>query len=119
LRQNFAALPGESTVAAAWRPDPALSPGDTFLAAEHLWGALDCPAGWACHLFADAPRGTVTARLTTTVTRPVVLGEEHVTFGWLVSQSGRRYTAGSAITTRDGELCARSESLWVIPTPRG
>ncbi|MEU8893988.1 hypothetical protein [Streptomyces sp. NPDC048442] len=119
LRQNFSLLAEESLVAATWRPDPALSPGSSTLAAEHLWGALDCPGGWACRLFGDAPHDTVTGYLTTTVARPVVLGEEHVTFGWAISHSGRKHMAGSAIATRAGELCAYSQALWLAPSASG
>jgi ADP-ribose pyrophosphatase YjhB (NUDIX family) len=115
LRQNFSALPEESMVTTAWRPDPGLNPGGTVLPVEHVWGALDCPAGWTSHRFSDAPRGTVTAYLAAAVLRPVVLGEEYVTFGWKISHSGRKYMAGSAVVTRDGELCAHAESLWLGP----
>ncbi|MFI0980786.1 hypothetical protein ACH4SP_27715 [Streptomyces sp. NPDC021093] len=115
LRQNFSLLAEESMVATTWRPDPALGAGCSTLASEHLWGALDCPGGWACRLFGDAPRHTVTAYLATTVVRPVVLGADHVTFGWPISHSGRKHMAGSAIVTREGELCAYSQALWLAP----
>ncbi|MFJ4880527.1 PaaI family thioesterase [Streptomyces sp. NPDC088745] len=118
LRQNVSALPGHDMVATTWRPDPELSPGSAFLPAEHVWGALDCPAGWTCHLFSAAPRGTVTAYLAADVRRPVVPGEEYVSFAWKVSHAGRKYVAGSALATRDGELCAHAESLWLSPAPR-
>ncbi|MFF0739970.1 hypothetical protein ACFYVL_06170 [Streptomyces sp. NPDC004111] len=117
LRQGFGAWDEGRMAVAAWTPDPALNPGERHLSAAQLWGALDCPGGWACRVFAQAPVGTVTVSLTTTVTRPVVLGEDHVTFGWTVSASGRKYRAGSAIVTRDGEVCARAEALWLAPSP--
>ncbi|MFJ6701036.1 hypothetical protein ACIQM4_33975 [Streptomyces sp. NPDC091272] len=116
LRQNLALLGEESLVAAAWTPDPALGQGGSTLPAEHLWGALDCPGGWACRLFGDAPPNTVTAYLATTVLRPVVLGEDHVSFGWSVSHSGRKHMAGSAVATREGELCAYAKALWLSPS---
>ncbi|CAM5468634.1 hypothetical protein GCM10010329_31520 [Streptomyces spiroverticillatus] len=118
LRQNISALPEQEMVATTWRPDPALSPGRASLPAEHVWGALDCPAGWTCHLFSAAPRGTVTAYLAAEVLRPVVPGEEYVSFAWKISHSGRKYVAGSALATRDGELCAHAESLWLSPATR-
>ncbi|MFJ2738447.1 hypothetical protein ACIO3O_02150 [Streptomyces sp. NPDC087440] len=118
LRQNISALPEHAMVAAAWRPDPALRPGSAPLPTEHVWGALDCPAGWACHLYSDAPYGTVTAYLAAEVLRPMVPGEEYVSFAWKIAHSGRKYLAGSAVATRDGELCAHAESLWLSPATR-
>ncbi|MFG2140228.1 PaaI family thioesterase [Streptomyces sp. NPDC048650] len=118
LRQTFSLLPEQSLVAATWTPDPELGPGGDELPAEHVWGALDCPGGWACRLFSAAPHETVTAHLATTVTKPVVLGEEHITFGWVISKAGRKHMVGSAIATRDGELCARSTALWLTLPPQ-
>ncbi|ARF58153.1 PaaI family thioesterase [Streptomyces gilvosporeus] len=113
LRQNFSQRPEQRMVVAPWTPDPELGRGRTVLTPEQMWGALDCPGGWACRLFSDAPHETVTAYMATTVTKPVVLGEDHVTFGWVLSKSGRKHMVGSAIATRDGELCARTEALWL------
>lgn len=113
LRQTFSLLTKQSMVVAPWTPDPELGDGSKTLPAEHLWGALDCPGGWACRLFSDAPHETVTACLATTVTKPVVLGTDHITFGWVISKSGRKHVVGSAIATRDGELCAHTEALWL------
>ncbi|WP_406130115.1 hypothetical protein OHQ89_51230 [Streptomyces canus] len=56
---------------------------------------------------------TRAAYLATTVTKPVVLGEGHITFGWVISNTGRKHMVGSAIATRDGELCACSTALWL------
>ncbi|MFI9359473.1 hypothetical protein ACIG5E_00185 [Kitasatospora sp. NPDC053057] len=113
LRQTFALLPEQSLVAATWTPDRELTQGGGELAAEDIWGALDCPGGWACRLFNDAPHETVTAYLATTVAKAVVPGEDHITFGWATSVSGRKHLVGSAIATRDGELCAYSTALWL------
>ena len=118
LRQTFSLLPERRMVVASWTPDPELGEGSSVLAAEYVWGALDCPGGWACRMFSDAPHETVTAYLATTVTKPVVLGEDHITFGWVISKSGRKHMVGSAIATRDGELCARTEALWLTLPPQ-
>ncbi|MFI6448938.1 PaaI family thioesterase [Kitasatospora sp. NPDC050543] len=117
LRQAFAPLLRDSRAAAVWTPDPALNPGGTELPVELVWAGLDCPGGWVARLFGGAPEQTVTAHLAATLLRPVRLGEQHLAFGWPMSRSGRKYRVGSAIATRDGELCATAEALWLAPVP--
>ncbi|GAA1936433.1 hypothetical protein [Kitasatospora viridis] len=115
LRQLFAPLPEASQSVALWTPDPQLAPDAEELPVELVWAGLDCPGGWVSRLFGGAPVQTVTASLAATVLRPVRIGVEHLVLGWPVTSSGRKHLVGSAILTRDGELCASAEALWLTP----
>ncbi|MQY05246.1 PaaI family thioesterase [Actinomadura macrotermitis] len=113
LRQFLGLLPERGVVAAAWRPAPALGGPDGALPAVQAWAALDCPAGWARFRRPDAPARVMTANLAATLHRPIIAGERHVAFGWVISRDGRKTVAGSAVATADGELCAVARSLWI------
>ncbi|WP_329123083.1 PaaI family thioesterase [Streptomyces sp. NBC_01465] len=112
----FAGLaPGRDLVTAAWTPDPGLGADGGVLPPEAVWAALDCPGGIAALQLGSAKAGLVTAALTATVLRPVVAGEPHVPYAWVIAESGRKHTVGIALATAEGELCAVAEALWLDP----
>lgn len=117
LRVYCAPVPDRDLVASAWTPSPAFADADGLLPAPLVWGALDCPANWAGRFLGTQRSGAVTAALTGTILRPVVTGEPHISYAWLLSESGRKHTMGVALATAEGELCAVSESLWLDPRP--
>ncbi|MFE3543411.1 PaaI family thioesterase [Nocardia sp. NPDC059177] len=107
-------------MAAAWTPDPGLADAAGELPPEIVWSALDCPGGIAAFAFQRMPLGAVTAALTATQYRPMPAGADYLAHAWPVHHEGRKYTVGVALSTRDGELCALAEALWVAPrTPAG
>ncbi|WP_329385985.1 hotdog fold thioesterase [Streptomyces sp. NBC_01351] len=115
LRLHCGVVPGGGMVATAWTPGRELGGADGILPAELVWGALDCPGNAAGRLLDGRPAGAVTAALTARLLRPVPVGEGLVSYAWLLSGSGRKYTVGTALTTAEGELCAVGEALWVQP----
>ncbi|WCD86271.1 hypothetical protein KPP03845_102614 [Streptomyces xanthophaeus] len=117
LRLHCGRVPGSELVAAAWTPAPELGGADGLLPPELVWGALDCPGNAAGRLLDGRPAGAVTAALTARLLRPVPVGEGLVSYAWLLTASGRKYTVGTALATADGELCALAEALWVVPRP--
>jgi hypothetical protein len=117
LRVHCAPVPESGLVAAAWVPPPVFAAPDGRLPARLVWGALDCPGHWAGRFLGTQQPGAVTASLTGSLLRPVTTGEPHVVYAWLLSESGRKHTMGVALTTAEGELCARSEALWIDPRP--
>lgn len=117
LRLHCGPVPGRELVATAWAPGAELGGPDGLLPPELVWGALDCPGNAAGRLLEGRRAGAVTAALTARLLRPVPLGEGLVSYAWMLSASGRKYTVGTALATADGELCAVAEALWVEPRP--
>ncbi|KOU24430.1 hotdog fold domain-containing protein [Streptomyces sp. WM6368] len=115
LRLHCGTVPGRELVAAAWTPAPELGGADGLLPPELVWGALDCPGNAAGRLLDGRGAGAVTAALGARLMRPVPVGEGLVSYAWMLSSAGRKYTVGTALATADGELCAVGEALWVEP----
>ncbi|MEV7523335.1 hotdog fold domain-containing protein [Streptomyces sp. NPDC091371] len=115
LRLHCGAVPGRELVATAWTPGRELAGADGLLPDELVWGALDCPGNAAGRLLDGRPAGAVTASLTARLLRPVPVGEGLVSYSWLLTSSGRKYTVGTALATASGEPCAVGEALWVQP----
>ncbi|MBT1094525.1 hypothetical protein [Streptomyces sp. Tu102] len=115
LRVHGTPVPDLGLVASAWTPSHAFADADGLLPTQLVWGALDCPGHWAGRFLGTLRAGAVTASLTGTVLRPVVAGEPHISYAWLVSESGRKHTMGVALATAEGELCGVSEALWIDP----
>jgi hypothetical protein len=86
------------------------------VSAELVWAALDCPSGWAVDDFQR--EGVLLGRMAARVDRLPTAGEPHVVLGWRIGEDGRKRHAGSALTTADGEVLARSRSTWVVPGRR-
>ncbi|WP_367318382.1 hypothetical protein [Streptomyces sp. HUAS ZL42] len=110
-------VPDSGLVASAWTPSRAFADADGLLPTPLVWGALDCPGNWAGRFLGTQRPGAVTASLTGTVLRPVAVGEPYISYGWLLSESGRKHRMGVALATAEGELCAVSEALWIDPRP--
>ncbi|MFF1320964.1 hypothetical protein ACGFY0_06270 [Streptomyces chartreusis] len=115
LRVHGTPVPDLGLVASAWTPSHAFADADGLLPTQLVWGALDCPGHWAGRFLGTLRAGAVTASLTGTLLRPVVAGEPHISYAWLVSESGRKHTMGVALATAEGELCGVSEALWIDP----
>ncbi|MEU1333685.1 hypothetical protein [Streptomyces sp. NPDC005865] len=118
LRQHCMPVPGRDVVAAAWTPHPAFSGEGGALRDEMLWATLDCATAWAGTHLDNLRVGAVTASLTATLLRPATTGEDHITYAWPTTGSGRKHTMAVAVTTATGELCALGEALWIDPRPR-
>lgn len=102
-------------LAAAWTPDAAFADEAGMVRSEFLWGALDCPGGFAIDRAAQS--AVVTGEITARMERPVRAGEPCVIIAWPISAAGRKHVAGSAIFTATGERCAVARALWIeIPT---
>ncbi|WP_438314438.1 hotdog fold domain-containing protein [Streptomyces sp. HUAS TT3] len=115
LRLHCGRVPGTALVATAWTPGPALGDADGLLPPELVWGALDCPGNAVGRLLDDRRPGAVTAALSGRLLRPVPVGAGLVSYSWLLGGEGRKYRAGTALATAEGELCAVGEALWVEP----
>jgi len=99
---------GTTSVAAPWRPGPALAVAGS-IPAPVVWTALDCPGGWAIAGSAVVVLGTMVGQ----TLRPVRPGDELVVTAAPAGVQGRRRYAVSAVRTATGELVAWSRQVWV------
>jgi len=100
-----------SIFAAPWIPNPSLTSGGVVVRPEFLWAAMDCPTGFA----AGFPwRGTlVTGRLAVEQVSPVYPLRSYVVVSWSTASEGRKFHAGAALYSADGELCAKARAIWI------
>ncbi|MFF2082617.1 PaaI family thioesterase [Nocardia sp. NPDC058176] len=115
LRLFSWAIPDHRIMTAAWTPDPRLADDTGELPPEIIWSALDCPGGLAAMVFDGLARGAVTAALTATRYRPTPADADYIVHAWPIHHDGRKHTVGVALSTRNGDLCALAEALWIGP----
>lgn len=94
---------GPDAVAAVWTPQDA----DRAM----VWGALDCPGGWAVEELPDRPM--VLGRMALRLDAEPAVGEPHVVQGWVVRRDGRKTHTGTSLRTADGALLAVAMSTWI------
>lgn len=98
------------TVATVWTPGEDLSDEIWRVRPEFVWAALDCPGAIAFMNASFLP--LVLGQFTVELERDIWAGERYIVMGWQISQSGRKYVAGSAIYTATGKLCAKAKATW-------
>ncbi|WP_068923948.1 hypothetical protein [Planobispora rosea] len=98
------------TVAAPWFAHPELAEWSASMPLTHVWGALDCPTGWA-HL---EPGGVaLLGRLTARTYRRVVPGRTYVVVARREGRERRKLFASGAVYEVDGRLVAASRATWI------
>jgi hypothetical protein len=105
---------GRGSVAAPWDPDDSLPASGGAVAEEIVWAVLDCPGGLSGMLVPEMTT-SVLARMAARIHREVSPRETHVALGWPIEHEGRKFTAGSALFTAEGELVAEALALWIAP----
>lgn len=97
--------------AAPWVPDASLTNGGPIVRPEFVWAAMDCPTGFA----AGFPwRGTlVTGRLAVEQLLPVYPSRPYVVMSWPAGSEGRKFHAGAALYSPEGDLCAKARATWI------
>jgi len=98
-------------VAAPWTPHSSICDDDGVASTPAVWAALDCPSGWAGELSVDRP--AVLGRLAVDVRRRPRSGEQLVVVGWAIEDLQKKFIAGSALQTADGEVLATGRATWV------
>jgi hypothetical protein len=104
---------GTDFVAAPWTPPAWAADDDGVVAAEFVWGALDCPGYFAIHVHDLAL--AFLARMQSELLAPIRAGVEYVAVGRPLRREGRKGFAATAITDPDGTVLARSEQLLIMP----
>jgi hypothetical protein len=106
----YGAEPGH--IAAAWTPHPAFADRNGLAPLEIVWAALDCPGSftWLDKL---GRTGGLLGTMTAEVLRRPTTGEPYIVTAWPLEQSGRKYSSGVALFTKNGELLARGQQIWI------
>jgi hypothetical protein len=104
--------PGRNLVAAPFEPTAEFADADHNLRNEIVWAVLDCPGGVAAIL--EPGLGlSMLGRLTALIERPVPADRDYVAVGWPIEHDGRKFHAGSAIFTPEGEPLAWARATWI------
>ena len=111
LRIFAGSVGSDGTVAAPWTPHASLADDGGNVSSEYVWAALDCPGAFAVGRFNEIV--VVLGRLTVEQYRPVACGEPHIATAWPIAHEGRKYFAGTAVYTADGECCAAAKATWI------
>lgn len=105
---------GEELVASPWHVDGSVASEDGEVAPEIVWSVLDCPGGIAAMLVPDAGM-CVLGRLGARIDGRIEPGMTCVAIGWPIDRDGRKFSAGSAIFSEDGEVLAHARATWIEP----
>lgn len=113
-------VPGTELWATVWEPDTSVSSRGVNVDDHVVWGALDCPAG-----FAVAGVGVqrleffpALTDITAVLHRPVPVGQPLAVIGWKIGGDNRRVNGGTAIFDMDGGLLASAYAQHA-PVPLG
>lgn len=105
------------TVAGWWRPSPNMvdhSAADGRILDAAVWGALDCPTGWA---HAGGGGVALLGRLTAQILQPVHHDVDLVVVAESLGRDGRKLHARAGLFGVDGQVFARSEAVWIEVSP--
>lgn len=109
------AQPGfDNLLAGVWSPDETILDEDGKVRTAAIWGALDCPGGFAA--VADDPRLIVLVKIRGHVLMRPLAGKEYVVLTWRTSKNDRSFRVMTAIfEDRGANLVAIAEGLWLAP----
>ena len=98
-------------VACPWRPGKDLLDENGDVAAEFIWSALDCPGYFAA--MGTQLRPAVLGELVVDPGQKVCGDQSLVVFAWPIAAEGRKFQAGTALASADGEIVACAQSTWI------
>lgn len=101
-------LPDTDVWSTVWNPDALLSRGGATVDRHVVWGALDCPAGFAvCEAGVAEPTFfPALTRQTVQIEAPAPVGRPVAVFGWAISEDQQRVNGGSALIDEHGTVLA-------------
>lgn len=103
---------GERVVASPWYVGDSLPNEDGVVAPEIVWSVLDCPGGIAGMVLPDLGV-CMLGRLAARISGRIEVGTTCVAMGWPIDREGRKFHAGSAVFSADGELLAHARATWI------
>ena len=113
LRVLGTAGPQPGTSLSCWLPHANHADGAGRMRPEFVWGALDCPGGFAAQDPGDC-RPALTGRMTARVIERPQVGERCAVVGWRIGEDGRKLHSGTALYTERGKLCALATCTWIL-----
>ena len=96
---------------APWTPHGGLADETGYVRDEFVWAALDCPGA-----FADTNRRSgpiVLGRFSVKMEKRVSPQEQYVVMGWELGNNGRKFQAGTALFSAEGQLCSLAQATWI------
>lgn len=103
-----AALDGTNLWATVWSPERSVSSDGRQVDPHVVWGALDCPAGFAVVRAGRAPLTHFPAltEFTVTIDHPLRVGQPVAVWGWSTGGNDDHVDGATAIIDADGVVCA-------------
>lgn len=117
LRIFPGAVPGSTTVAAAWVPDVSVCDASGHVRPEVVWAALDCPSWFGILEFEVDAGHALLGELGARISRTPAEGEKCVVVGWSRGRDGRKLYGGACVYGEDGTVAGWSESVWIEMRP--
>jgi len=106
------------TLAAPWVPYSNLASGDSAVADEFIWAALDCPSGFAGvgaqHLGMTGAETILLGRMSARIERRPEPGDRCVIIAWPTGRDGRKLFASSALLSAAGKVLAVAQATWLL-----
>ncbi len=102
---------GADALASLWNPGADLQDAAGNLRPEILWAALDCPGYFAS--MGDDLRPAMLGELAGELYGDVAGDQTLVVFAWPLGRQGRKFFAGAAVATAEGQVVAASRSTWI------
>ena len=108
----------KNLVAAVWSPGSAWADAHGQIAPPHVWGALDCPGGYAIEALAPGAGSHMLGTCAASIRAPLAAGEAYVVSAWEIAPpAGRKRFMGVAIHSSDGRLRACASQVWIRVVP--
>lgn len=111
LRLQPGPVRGRKVFATPWIPEPGTGDAAGNVRPEFLWGALDCPGGFAA-LNGRRPRPLVLGRITACTLSVPRTGDPLIVQAWHAVSEGRRHIVGTALHGLDGTCLAVARATW-------
>ncbi len=109
---------GSALAAAVWRPEPRWAEATGEVAVEHVWGALDCPGGYAIEAAAPGSGIYMLGSCTGSIRIPLAVEECYLVSSWEIAPGeGRKRFMGVAIHDVHGRLRACASQIWIWVAP--
>ena len=107
--------PGRSNlVAAVWSPGRVWGDARGQIFPHHVWGALDCPGGYAIETLAPGAGSHMLGTCAGSIRAPLMAGETYVASAWEIAPpAGRKRFMGVAIHDATARLRACASQVWI------
>ncbi|TGJ98365.1 hypothetical protein EHQ53_01165 [Leptospira langatensis] len=104
----------ENLMLGHWLPDNTVSSHDGFVRDAAIWGALDCPGGFAAVL--GEPQLIVLSKIRGKILERPKIEENYTVASWRLQKMSRAFKVMTAIFQSDSKrLVAIAEALWLAP----